>query len=185
RAEPLASLYGIEGAGDDPAEGRLVATGPLRELEAAFEAVFYPPLADPESETDEDWDPWDEDRAGQWLGFLLEHPQALDSVDVLEDVAHAVSEIVLDRYGFLDRPLLRPLLDRGLAVVRQALAAHPGITRLPGEVEPNGSALALIVAAAAQAHRLGETDRARERLDWLRALEPHSLGVEEGEEEEE
>ncbi|PYQ56013.1 MAG: hypothetical protein DMF53_26875 [Acidobacteria bacterium] len=183
RAEPAAILYGVEAAGDDPAEGRLVAAGPLRELEAAFEAVFYPPLADPESEEDEDWDPWDEDRAEQWLGFLLEHPQALDSVDILEDVAHTVSEIVLDRYGFLDRPLLRPLLDRGLAVVRQALAAHPGVTRLPGELEPNGSALALIVAAAAQAHRLGETDRARERLEWLRALEPHSLGVEEEEEE--
>lgn len=184
RAEPPASPYGIEGVGDDPAEGRLVASRPLLELEAAFEAAFYPPLADPESAEDEDWDPWDEDRAGQWLGFLLEHPRALDSVDVLEDVAHAVSEIVLDRYGFLDRPLLRPLLDRGAAVVRQALAAHPGVTRLPGEVEPNGSALALIVAAAAQAHRLGEADRAREMLDWLRALEPHGLGMEEGEEEE-
>src|SRR4029079_14578242 len=105
---------------DDPAEGRLAASGPLRELEAGFEAEFYPPTADPglEDEEDEDCDPWDEERAERWLAFLLEHPKALDSVDVLEDVAHAVSEIVLDRYGFLDRPLLRPILDRGLAVVR-------------------------------------------------------------------
>ncbi len=184
RAEPPADLYGIEPAGDDPAEGRLAAAGPLSELELGFEAAFFPPLADEESEEeDEDWDPWDEDRAEQWLGFLLEHPRALDSVDVLEDVAHAVSEIVLDRYGFLDRPLLRPLLERGLAIVRQALAGHPGIARLPGELEPNGSALALIVAAAAQAHRLGETDRARELLLWLRALEPYSMEVEGGEEE--
>jgi tetratricopeptide (TPR) repeat protein len=177
RNEPPADLYGIEAVGDDPAEGRLVPAGSLQALEAGFEAAFYPPLADPEAgeEEEEDWDPWDEDRAGQWLGFLLEHPGALDSVDILEDVAHAVSEIVTDRYGFLDRPLLRPLLDRGLAILRQALAAHPGITRLPGELEPNGSALALIVAAAAQAHRLGEADQARERLEWLRALEPHGL----------
>ncbi len=183
RAEPPADAYGIEAVGDDPAEGRLAPSGPLRELEAGFEAVFYPPLADPDSEEDEDWDPWDEDRAEQWLGFLLEHPQALDSIDILEDVAHAVAEIVTDRYGFLDRPLLRPILERGLAVVRQALAAHPGITRLPGELEPNGSALALIVAAAAQGHRLGETDRARELLEWLRTLEPYSLEVEGDEEE--
>jgi tetratricopeptide (TPR) repeat protein len=188
KAAPPAGLYGIEAAGDDPAEGRLVPAGPLRELEAGFEAVFYPPAAVPEleeEEDDEDWDPWDEDRAEQWLGFLLEHRQALDSVDVLEDVAHAVSEIVLDRYGFLDRPLLRPILERGLAVVRGTLDAHPGITRLPGELEPNGSALALIVAAAGQAHRLGETDRARELLEWLRGLEPHSMEVDEGEEEDE
>jgi len=188
RAEPPADRYGIEAAGDDPAEGRLAAAGPLLELEAGFEAVFYPPVADPadpeaEEEEDEDWDPWDEDRAEQWLGFLLEHPGTLDSIDVLEDVAHAISEIVTDRYGFLDRPLLRPLLERGLAVVRQTLAAHPGIARLPGELEPNGSALALIVAAAAQAHRLAETDRARELLEWLRALEPYSLEETEDEEE--
>jgi tetratricopeptide (TPR) repeat protein len=184
RAEPPAALYGIEGAGDDPAEGRLAASAPLQELESGFEAAFFPPLVDPDSEEeDADWDPWDEDRAQQWLGFLLEHPQALDSVDVLEDVAHAVSEIVLDRHAFLDRPLLGPLLERGLAVVRRALAAHPGITRLPGELEPNGSALALIVAAAAQAHRLGEIDRAREMLEWLRELEPHSMVVDDDEEE--
>jgi hypothetical protein len=68
--------------------------------------------------------------------------------------------------------------------VRQTLAAHPGITRLPGELDPNGSALALIVAAAAQAHRLGELDRARELLEWLRTLEPYSLEVGDEEEEE-
>ncbi len=67
------------------------------------------------------------------------------------------------------------ILDRGLAILRRALDAHPGIVRLPGELEPNGSALALIVSAAAQAHRFGETDQARERLEWLRTLEPHSL----------
>ena len=186
RAEPPAALYGIEAAGDDPAEGRLVPSEALQKLESGFEEAFFPPVVDPEAEEeDQDWDPWDEDRAQQWLGFLLENPQALDSVDVLEDVAHAVSEIVLDRHAFLDRPFLRPLLERGLAVVRQALAAHPGITRLPGELEPNGSALALIAAAAAQAHRLGETDRAREMLEWLRDLEPHSMAVEEDEEDQE
>jgi hypothetical protein len=177
RAEPPADGYGIEAAGDDPAEGRLVPSAPLQEVEAGFEAELYPPTADPEleEEEDEDWDPWDEDRAERWLGYVLEHPAALDSVDILEDVAHAVSELAADRYAFLDRPLLRPILERGLAIVRQALAAHPGIVRLPTDLEPNGSALALIVAATAQAHRLGETDHARELLDWLRSLEPQSL----------
>ena len=195
KAGPLSAVYGIEAVEGDPQAGRLVAPGPLRGLETGFEAAFYPPmppmppappmppmpptLAMPEpeldDEEDDDWDAWDEDRAGQWLDYLLEHPGALDSVDVLEDVAHAVSELATDRYVFLDRPLLRPLLDRGLAIVRQALAAHPGITRLPSESEPNGSAVALVVAATAQAHRLGETDRARELLGWLQALEPRSL----------
>jgi tetratricopeptide (TPR) repeat protein len=186
KAEPPAALYGIEAVADDPQAGRLIPSASLREVEADFEAAFYPPLADPEAEEeDEDWDPWDEDRAERWLEVLVQNPVALDSVDILEDVAHATSELAADRYAFLDRPLLQPLLERGLAIVRQALAGHPGITRLPSELEPNGSALALVVAATAQAHRLGETDRARELLDWLRSLEPRSLEGEEGDEGEE
>jgi hypothetical protein len=185
KAGPPAALYGIEAA-DDPGAGRLVAPPSLQEVEGGFEAVFYPPaeLAGEEGGEleEEDWDPWDEERAEGWLGYLLAHPAALDSVDVLEDLAHAVSEVVTDRYGFLDRPLLRPLLDRGLAAVRQALDAHTGITRLPSELEPNGSAVSLVVSAAAQAHRLGETERAAEMLLWLRELEPRTL--EEGIEDE-
>jgi tetratricopeptide (TPR) repeat protein len=192
RAEPLSAAYGIEAVEGDPEAGRLVTPVSLQELEGGFEAAFYPPLSmtgpeldgyDEEDE-EEDWEPWDEDRAEQWLGFLLEHPAALDSVDVLEDVAHAVSSIATDRYGFLDRPLLRPILDRGLAILRQALVDHPGITRLPSETEPNGSAVALVVAATAQAHRLGETDRAAELLAWLHTLEPRNLEEEAGEEDE-
>ena len=69
RAEPPAALYGIEAVADDPEAGRLIPSASLREVEADFEAAFYPPLADPEAEEeeDEDWDPWDEDRAERWL----------------------------------------------------------------------------------------------------------------------
>ncbi len=179
KAGPPAALYGIEAVPGEPTAGRLVAPRALQEVESGFEAVFYPAAElageEAEMEGEADWDPWDEDRAEGWLGYLLAQPAALDSVDVLEDLAHAVSEMVTDRYGFLDRPLLRPLLDRGLAVVRQALDAHPGITRLPSEMEPNGSAVSLVVSAAAQAHRLGETERAAEMLLWLRELEPRTL----------
>jgi hypothetical protein len=192
RREPPAPVYSIAAVAGDSSAGHLIPSAELQALEAGFEEVFYPPGAAPEladaADEDEDWDPWDEDRAERWLGYVLEHPAALDSVDILEDVAHAVSELAADRYAFLDRPLLRPILERGLAIVRQVLAAHPGITRLPTDLEPNGSALALIVAATAQAHRLGEADHARELLGWLRSLEPRSLdeaGAGDGEESEE
>ncbi|HEY0556936.1 MAG TPA: SEC-C domain-containing protein [Thermoanaerobaculia bacterium] len=180
KLEPPAEAYSLAAVAADPGAGHLVPSAALRKVEEEFEALFYPPGAAAEvedlaPEEDEDWDPWDEDRAERWLGYVVEHPASLDSVDILEDVAHAVSELAADRYAFLDRPLLRPILERGLAIVRQALAAHPGIARLPTELEPNGSALALIVAATAQAHRLGEADHARELLDWLRSLEPRSL----------
>jgi SEC-C motif len=127
---------------------------------------------DEEDEDEEDLDPWDEERAERWLGYLLENPESLDSLETLEDLAHAVHGLVVDRFTFLDRPVLRPILDRGLAILRQSLAARPEITRLPEELEPNGSALELISLAAAQASRANEPERVRELLKWLKGLEP-------------
>lgn len=131
-----------------------------------------------EDEDEEETDPWDEERAERWLGFLLENPEALDSLETLEDLAHAVHGLVVEQFPSLDRPVLRPVLDRALAILRQSLAARPEITRLPGGFEDNGSALELIALAAAQASRMNELDRVRELLRWLKELEPRV--VEEG-----
>jgi SEC-C motif len=128
-----------------------------------------------DDEEDEELDPWEEDRAQGWLQFILDNPETLDSLENLEDVAHAFHGLVTDRFGFLDRPILRPLLDRGLAILRQSLAAHPEGTRLPEEFEPNGSALELISLAAAQASRFQEPERVMEMLNLLRALEPRVI----------
>src|SRR4029077_4049664 len=97
-----APVYSIAAVAADPGAGHLIPSPALLALEEGFEAVFYPPGADPEladlgADDDEDWDPWDEDRAERWLGYVLEQPAALDSVDILEDVAHAVSELAADR----------------------------------------------------------------------------------------
>jgi SEC-C motif-containing protein len=132
-------------------------------------------LLDDEDEEDEELDPWEEDRAPLWLQFLLDNPAALDSLENLEDVAHAFHGLVTDRFDFLDRPVLRPLLDHGLAILRQSLAARPEVTRLPEEFEPNGSALELISLAAAQASRFQEPERVVEMLNLLRALEPRVI----------
>ncbi|HEX3552984.1 MAG TPA: SEC-C metal-binding domain-containing protein [Thermoanaerobaculia bacterium] len=176
RLEAPAAIYGLQPIGGDPGAGRLVTPDSLRRAEEGWDQAFFgavPELgSDDEDAEDDELDPWSEEDAPRWLDFLVDEPAALDSVEVLEDLAHSVSELGLDRYPFLDRPLLKPVLDRGLAAVRQALAAHPGITRLPEDAEPNGSALALIVAAAIQAERLGEPDRGRELREWLDVLDP-------------
>jgi len=181
RLEAPAATYGIQPVDGDPGAGRLVPPASLRQAEEGWDQAFFgaaPELdSGDEEEDDDELDPWSEEDAARWLAFLPDVPAVLDSVEVLEDIAHSVSELGLDRYPFLDRPLLKPILDRGLAVVRQALAAHPGTTRLPEDAEPNGSALALIVAAAVQADRLGEADRGRELREWLDVLDP--MGAEE------
>jgi tetratricopeptide (TPR) repeat protein len=192
RLEPPSATYGVIPIDGDPGAGQLVPPGALRRAEEGWDAAFFGPEpafdADlGEEEADDSLDPWNEEDAARWLAFFPDEPTALDSLEVLEDLSHAVSELGLDRYPFLDRPLLKPLLDRALTIIRQALAPHPEIVRLPEDAEPNGSALALIAAASALADRLGETDRGRELLQWLEILDPvepedEGEGAEKGEE---
>lgn len=127
---------------------------------------------DEDGEEDDD-DPWEEERAESWLGFLLDQPAALGSLEILAELAGALDGRVRQDLGFLDRRLLRPVLDRGLSILRQALETRPELSRLPETAEPNGSVLALIEIAAEQAERLGEPERAQELMDWVDRLDPH------------
>ncbi|MFY9824234.1 MAG: SEC-C metal-binding domain-containing protein [Thermoanaerobaculia bacterium] len=191
RLQPPTATYGIAPLEGHPGAGRLVPPEALREAEEGWDEAFFGPESeidedeeDGEDETwddeeGEDWDDeddeldaWNEEDAARWLSYLAGEPAALDSLEVLEDLSHAISELGLERYPFLGRPLLKPVLDRALTLIRQALAAHPEIVRLPEDAEPNGSALALIAAAAALADRLGETDRGLELLQWMDVLDP-------------
>ena len=211
KAGPPAAVYGIESVEGDPGAGRLVAPEPLREVEDGWDEAFFEAFPEDDEDDDEgldfdpeelafdsedvdfedmglldddedELDPWEENRAGQWLQYLLDHPEALDSLEILEDLSHVFHELVTDRFGFLDGPILRPLLDRGLSILRRSLAARPEVARLPEEFEPNGSALELISHAAAQASRLQEPERVIELSTWLRTLAPR-IAEEEMEEE--
>ncbi|HEV2853149.1 MAG TPA: SEC-C metal-binding domain-containing protein [Thermoanaerobaculia bacterium] len=181
-AEPPAAVYEIEDVDSDgdPGAGRLVAPESLEDADLGWEDVFFQALPedflgeDEEENEEEDFDPWEEERAERWLGYLLDNEEALNSLETLEDLAHAFHDLVVDRYPYLDRPILRPLLDRALAILRQSLAARPEITRLPGDFEPNGSALELISLAAAQASRMNEPERVRELVDWMTGLDPQA-----------
>lgn len=196
-ARPPETVYGIEDVEGDPGAGRLVPPESLKDLDRDWEDAFFEAspedfldedeehgedddLGEDEEYLDEDEDeegpgPWDEERAERWLGFLLENPEALDSLETLEDLAHAVHGLVVEQFPALDRPILRPVLDRALAILRQSLAARPEIARLPELFEPNGSALELIALAAAQASRMNELGRVRELVSWLKELEPESV----------
>jgi hypothetical protein len=177
RIGPPESTYGLQPIDGDPEAGQLMPPDSLRRAEEGWDLAFFgsaPELDDDDEEEDDDdeFDPWNEEDAVRWLAYLQDHPAALDSLEVLEDLTHSLSELGMDRYPFLEKPLLKPLLDRGVTLVRQALAARPEILRLPEDAEPNGSALALIAAAAVQAARFDEPDRARELRQWLDALDP-------------
>src|SRR5262249_53757752 len=124
--------YGIAPLEGNPGAGWLVPPEALREAEEGWDEVFFGSESELEGDEDdedddlgpwdEDGDPWDEDDWGgkpeawdeddapRWLAFLVDEPAALDSLAVLDDLARAISELGLDRYPFLDRPLLQPIL---------------------------------------------------------------------------
>jgi len=115
------------GVNDEAPEGgvteharRLVPPKSQRELEARWHTVF--PLAKPESGEPETpaADPWDPAVEQTWMDFLEEHPQAFDSLDILDDLATALS--MHPQYGadWLDHSAANPVLDRATAIINRA-----------------------------------------------------------------
>jgi hypothetical protein len=85
----------------------------------------------------EDADPWDPDTEAQWSAVLSRHPECFDSLDVLDDLATAVMLHPSVDQPHLRERLLKPLLDRAIAIVDRALATSTGITpsaRVPAAV---------------------------------------------------
>ena len=156
------------GALDDEMPGphyRLTRPEPLRALESDWHAI-YPP-GKPFSINDvprEAAYPWDTDLEDVWTGFLDRHPEAFDSVDVLDDLATAVELHPMSDSRFLRETLQAPLLDRGVRILRQAIAeTEPGDgLSLPWMDARNRPGLRCV----ARAHHLAI---ARDDFEWARS----------------
>lgn len=121
--------------------------------------------------------------AVEWLGVLAD-PAAFDSIDILDDLVLALSDIGGDadeeegeaiREGGERRAeewLVALLLDRAEAIVRASLDAHPGRT-VPWAVLANRPALRLLSHAALRLFVIGQADEAAERFEWILALNPN------------
>ncbi len=100
----------------------LIAPPALTEIEAHWREVF--PLGKPFSIGEEflsDDDAWDPCNEAGWMAFLEAHPQAYDSLDVLDDLATAVIDHPQSDIPGLDETLLEPLLRRAQSIIDQAL----------------------------------------------------------------
>ncbi|MFQ5488391.1 MAG: hypothetical protein ACE5ET_08130, partial [Gammaproteobacteria bacterium] len=117
-------------------------------------------------------DPWDPEAATEWLAFLEHEPAAFDSLDILDDLATAVflhEEMWLP--GVAQQAYI-PLLERGAAILDQALAAAPSGTQLHWICSENRPALRLLARYAFWLEAEGEGEAARERLTQLIRLNP-------------
>ena len=94
----------------------------IEELEAHWHNVFS--LDKPFSVHDEPFggeDPWNEEHEEAWMEFLDDHPEAFDSIDIIDDLATALIQHAQYDTQWLDETLLKPLLLRAASIIDQAL----------------------------------------------------------------
>ena len=142
--------------------GRLCPPVALHWLERAWRRVF--PRHQPRGAC------WTHDG---WLRFLVNHPAAADSLEVLDDLATAVREHPESNLTWVAHTVLRPLCERAAAIVDASLHPLATVPTLPWAVPDNRPALRLLLRLAL--HRGGgERDRyaAGRPLELLLQLNP-------------
>ncbi|MBK1648241.1 hypothetical protein CKO36_06400 [Rhabdochromatium marinum] len=88
----------------------------------------------------DDGDIWE---SNGWLNFLNHRPQAIDSLDILDDLATAIEEHPESRLPWIRTRLLRPLLHRAQGILERSLSTQ-GPHQLPWSVPGNRPLLRLL-----------------------------------------
>ena len=144
----------------------------LKQLERDWHATY--PLDKPFSvhETPFDMeDPWDASAEEQWTGWLQKHPQAFDSIDILDDLATAL--ILHPQFGaaWLNETMIRPVLHRVEAILENALDAA-GQPELHWPMSENRPALRGMARLVNLAFSRGDPEEALQRAQRLVSINP-------------
>jgi hypothetical protein len=106
-----------------------------------------------------------------WADYLLAHPEAADSLDVLDDLASAFYVHPESALPWIAHALLRPLLERAWGIVQGAVPAD-GSHRIPWSREANRPALRLLFRRYLCQLDEGEPAAAARTLETLLRLNP-------------
>jgi tetratricopeptide (TPR) repeat protein len=166
RPLPAYALEAVEGN-----EVCLVPPAALRKLEQRWACVW--PIGKPFSIQlpDDDDEVWETERSGPWLTFLERHPEAFDSLSILDDLVMAATALGGGAAVAVDQALVLPLAGRGEAILEHALAARTG-ARVPWPVPDNRPALRLLALKADVLERHRDGPAAVALMERLIALNP-------------
>ena len=161
-------------APDEPLDS-LALTPPatLLELENEWHDIF--PLDKPFSTHEEPFeavDVWHPDIENVWMTFLEEHPEAFDSLDILDDLATALNQHAHFNTPWLDEMLLGPILARSVAIIQRAMqnsAVPPALSWLLMENRP---ALRSLVRLGGLYQRNDQQEMAMGILRYVLTLNP-------------
>ena len=172
---------------DDPHDGvpdsapdrhsSLQAPERLRVLEADWHAIYSPgkpfSIDDVPRQTGYEY-PWNPDEEDVWMDFLDHHPEAFDSVDVLDDLATAVELHPMSDSMSFREVMQAPLAERSARILRQAAgeAGPLGDLRLPWTDARNRPGLRCLARAHSLALEQSDVERARAHAELLLALNP-------------
>ncbi|WP_456405003.1 SEC-C metal-binding domain-containing protein [Thiolapillus sp.] len=104
------------------ASASLLTPAPIATLELEWLDVF--PMEKPFSTHDipfSDHDPWEPGVAAEWLDWLDQHPQAYDSLSILDDIATALLDHPSGLQPWIAEKLLLPILSRSVGILDQTL----------------------------------------------------------------
>ena len=116
------------------------------------------------------WEP-DEGLAEDWLDFLNDHPEAADSLDILDDLVTALYVHPDTALSWVRHTLLTPLLARAQAILGQVLPVD-SLTILPWDAAANRPALRLLFRHYLSQVESGAEAVAIASLETLLSLNP-------------
>lgn len=155
------------------ADRELILTGDARlvELESDWHRVW--PCAKPFSTAPvphQEFDPWQPARAELWVGFVEQHPEAAQSLDLLDDWLIAIRLLGGSAQDWISRELAPRLGARAHDVIQ---GAGVGEGELPWGAVENRPVLRLLVSRAYDTHYAGDATSARKQMRELLQLNPN------------
>ncbi|MBU0481054.1 MAG: SEC-C domain-containing protein [Proteobacteria bacterium] len=146
--------------------------GPVRTVEKQWRNRFN--FSKPFSihlQTRGEFDPWDPDLEKEWCDFLDRHPEAFDSLEILDDIAGAVEIHPEGRQPWIMLELSPGLLQRASEIIKLALADEPDavVTWL---ISANRPALRLLYRHYLYIMHHGDIDESLVTGQWLLRLNP-------------
>jgi tetratricopeptide (TPR) repeat protein len=113
-------------------------------------------------------DVWEADG---WLRFLVRHPEAADSLDVLDDIATALFVHPESSLPWIARAIALPLLERAQGILAQVLPGRDGPV-IPWGLKENRAALRLLFRLYLLQDESGDAVGAAATLETLLRLNP-------------
>jgi tetratricopeptide (TPR) repeat protein len=113
-------------------------------------------------------DVWESDR---WLRFLERHPEAADSLDVLDDIATALYVHPESNLPWIARALVLPLLQRARQILEKVVPAEDSRV-MPWVLKENRAALRLLFRLFLLQEERGDATGAAATMEDLLRLNP-------------